>query len=923
MSAQKKPLSTISANAGAMPGRTRATKSPCTRSQTRQSLDCVAAPAHTAPLDELPEELLVHALCHLARHEAVPGGLEPGEALLLAGSDAIVLGPSSRAMRICQSTALVSQRWRRLVQSTAPWKQLHEMAHSDGTLNWGHFSIVQGDAGGTTWAASSTVREEGKQDKWHTVEHIESRERFVMLVRKCNEEGVSYDIVRWVGCLQGMHHPCIAALKLVSAVHDRTPFYDKSTHEETPGITHVNAAFEYADTSLQKVVYGTLERTSHTVIGRALPSIMLRSWLYQLLSALAYSHARGVPHGNLAPYRVLALTLDAAADEYLVKLGDFGFSPPAAAQCNEELPIRPSRASPELGADCPRKRYGTANDLWALGTVFAEAACGNRDPTVYMMIQELEQTTDAKMAENLPMLSDEGRDLMRRLMRYEPTDRITAAAGLCHPYFEGIHDQCAVVSRYLPRSTPPPPQFLELSLPRAWTPGQDFMAKQTDVNSRMWTILFDWLSVVSHKFKFVPRSLQLACDFMRRYLAIVDVKRERLQLVGIGALCLACKHEEVMIPNMNDFVFICDQAYPLEDLMDIEIEMMNTLDLHLNMPTTHDHLLPMLRSFDAAPIHPDGDEPLPLMAWCECLTLIGLSRHKVALCGPEVLARCIATLGALISRGLVDEVVLSDGSRAPGKLGSKLRHRVSYLQSPADWDCLAELMESLQTTLCENREILIKCHPKYIELKKLHDVLDDYSDMPKRNVNHLKAKVSPALSPRRPCCTRPFRSRARHAPDCRTRSPAPHPPPRLAHAGRAQHARQALLCRALHRAQEVQRVPVGLRHVGRQEGGLHARHDDRPAGRLQRFLRHPRHRAATAARALRLNTCGRLQRNATRSCKLAQPEDGWVLHSGRTRSACFQDVIGYRVVPCADETSAMPLEYSGCSLACGWCLTVR
>ena len=35
-----------------------------------------------------------------------------------------------------------------------------------------------------------------------------------LLVRKCNEEGVSYDIVRWIGCLQGMRHPCIAALQM-------------------------------------------------------------------------------------------------------------------------------------------------------------------------------------------------------------------------------------------------------------------------------------------------------------------------------------------------------------------------------------------------------------------------------------------------------------------------------------------------------------------------------------------------------------------------------------------------------------------------------------------------------------------------------------------------------------------------------------
>ena len=96
-----------------------------------------------------------------------------------------------------------------------------------------------------------------------------------------------------------------------------------------------------------------------------------------------------------------------------LKLADFGFSPPLAAQCNQELPIRPSRASPELGQEIEHKRYGAANDLWALGTVFAEMCCGNRDPTVYMMIQELDVTADATLEQNLPMMSATARDLLR------------------------------------------------------------------------------------------------------------------------------------------------------------------------------------------------------------------------------------------------------------------------------------------------------------------------------------------------------------------------------------------------------------------------------------------------------------------------------------------------------------------------------
>ena len=71
---------------------------------------------------------------------------------------------------------------------------------------------------------------------------------------------------------------------------------------------------------------------------------------------------------------------------------------------------------------------------------------------------------------------------------------------------------------------------------------------------------------------------------MRRYLMDTPIERKRLQLLGIGALCLACKHEEVMIPNMNDFIYICDNAYKLEELMQVEVEMLSSLDAQLHTP---------------------------------------------------------------------------------------------------------------------------------------------------------------------------------------------------------------------------------------------------------------------------------------------------------------------------------------------------
>jgi len=270
----------------------------------------------------------------------------------------------------------------------------------------------------------------------------------------------------------------------------------------------------------------------------------------------------------------------------------------------------------------------------------------------------------------------------------------------------------------LPHSMPAPTNFLDIRVPHQWTPGHDFLATQPHLNSRMWTILYDWLAVVSYKFKFVPRSLQVACDFMLRYMSQVQVERKQLQLVGIGALCLACKHEEVMIPNMSDFIFICDNAYTLPELMVMEVHILTTLQVQLHVPTAHDMLLPMLVDLGEAPDYPSHEAFSPLRSWCECLLLLGQAAYPVVLHDPAVLARCVATLGGLLSRGVHSFVTLPDGSMGEGRRSPQLHERVCWLK-PGDWECQRELVAAIEHAVKDSREMLVKCHQKFIELIKL------------------------------------------------------------------------------------------------------------------------------------------------------------------------------------------------------------
>jgi len=171
--------------------------------------------------------------------------------------------------------------------------------------------------------------------------------------------------------------------------------------------------------------------------------------------------------------------------------------------------------------------------------------------------------------------------------------------------------------------------------------------------------------------------------------------------------------------------------------MDIEVEMLNTLELQLHVPTVHDHLLPMLTSLGAAPAYPDGDEPSRLVKWCECLTLIGVAQHHVAMFDSAVLARCVGTIGGLLSRGVADWVTGLDGTWKPGKASAKLTERVCFLNCAEDWECMKQLAVALEHALSEGREVILKCHPEFASMKEVKKVLKDVRS-PRITSAHLK-----------------------------------------------------------------------------------------------------------------------------------------------------------------------------------------
>lgn len=95
------------------------------------------------------------------------------------------------------------------------------------------------------------------------------------------------------------------------------------------------------------------------------------------------------------------------------------------------------------------------------------------------------------------------------------------------------------------------------------------MAKQFDINERMRGILIDWLIEVHYKFELMEETLYLTVNIIDRFLAVQSVVRKKLQLVGVTALLLACKYEEVSVPVVEDLVLITDRAFSRKEVLDM------------------------------------------------------------------------------------------------------------------------------------------------------------------------------------------------------------------------------------------------------------------------------------------------------------------------------------------------------------------
>ncbi|KAK2737169.1 G2/mitotic-specific cyclin [Myotisia sp. PD_48] len=118
----------------------------------------------------------------------------------------------------------------------------------------------------------------------------------------------------------------------------------------------------------------------------------------------------------------------------------------------------------------------------------------------------------------------------------------------------------------------------------ATMPNPDYMDHQDELEWEFRGILVDWLIEVHTRFRLLPETLFLTVNIVDRFLSAEVVALDRLQLVGVTAMFIASKYEEVLSPHVASFTHVADNTFTDKEILDAERHILATLNYDISYP---------------------------------------------------------------------------------------------------------------------------------------------------------------------------------------------------------------------------------------------------------------------------------------------------------------------------------------------------
>jgi cyclin A len=173
-------------------------------------------------------------------------------------------------------------------------------------------------------------------------------------------------------------------------------------------------------------------------------------------------------------------------------------------------------------------------------------------------------------------------------------------------------------------------------------PQADYLASQLNITADMRGILVDWLVEVGEEYRLSSETLYLAINYVDRYLSLARIEKSQLQLVGVAAMLIASKYEEIYPPQVDEFVYISDNTYTREQIFQMEAQILVAIDFQLTIASAKVFLRRNLRAVRS--LVPDPNVMLCVNMLSSYLCELSLLDYGCLKYAPSMLAVCAVSL---------------------------------------------------------------------------------------------------------------------------------------------------------------------------------------------------------------------------------------------------------------------------------------
>ncbi|KAF1956106.1 G2/M-specific cyclin NimE [Byssothecium circinans] len=201
-----------------------------------------------------------------------------------------------------------------------------------------------------------------------------------------------------------------------------------------------------------------------------------------------------------------------------------------------------------------------------------------------------------------------------------------------------------------------------------------YMDDQNELEWKMRGILVDWLLEVHTRFRLLPETLFLAVNIIDRFLSTKIVQLDRLQLVGVTAMFIASKYEEVLSPHVQNFRHVADDGFTEEEILSAERFVLGALNYDLSYPNP----MNFLRRISKADNYDVQTRTLG-----KYLLEIGCLDHRFIVYPPSQVAAAAMYLARLVlERGPWDATLAHYAGYSEDEIQPVLSLMIDYLSGP-------------------------------------------------------------------------------------------------------------------------------------------------------------------------------------------------------------------------------------------------